>query len=79
MGSMNDLVRLAKFHLGEERQTLFGASVLLNETPMSYLNYSSPKEEFQKLYLTEKKSAKRLQKKSNNVIHINDIRTMKMK
>jgi len=79
MESMNDLVHLAKFHLGEDRQTLFGTSVLLNETPMSYLNDSSPKEEFQKLYLTKKEPMKHLQKKNNNVIHINDLRAMKKK
>ncbi len=78
MGSMNDLVRLAKFHLGEEHQTVFGASVNINETPMSYLKYICPKDEFQRLYLPAKKQPRNIPK-NNNVIHINDIRAMKTK
>jgi hypothetical protein len=79
MGSMNDLVRMAKFHLGEDYETPFRTSFLLNETPMSYLNYNYPREEFQKLCLSEKKFSKHPRKNNNNIIHINDIRAMRKK
>jgi len=50
LGSMNDLIFQSKLRLGEGQQTLFDVSFYLNETPMSYLKYRSPKEVFQNLH-----------------------------
>ncbi len=47
-GSINDLVFGAKLFLVGNEMTLIEVSVLLNETPMSYLN-SSPREAFRSL------------------------------
>ena len=44
LGSMNDLVSQAKLLLITEELSPFDASRLLNEAPMSYLGYSSPRE-----------------------------------
>ena len=52
-GSMNDLIRMAKFHLVEGQDTLFDTSVGLNETPMSCLGHANPKEAFHSLDIEE--------------------------
>jgi len=49
LGSMNDLIFQSKIRLGEGQQTPFAVSYYLNETPMSYLKYRSPKDLFQEL------------------------------
>ena len=49
-GSMNDLVVQAKFHLIEEEMSPFDASLRVNECPMSYLNFSTPREAFGSLW-----------------------------
>lgn len=49
LGSMNDLIFQSKVRLGEGQQTLFTISYYLNETPMSFLKYRSPKDLFQEL------------------------------
>ena len=48
IGSMNDLVFQSKFYLAE-RIFLFDVSRKLNEAPMSYLDYSNPREAFMKM------------------------------
>jgi len=78
MGSMNDLIFQAMVYLIEKQKPPFDVSILINKNPMSYLKYSSPRKEFQKLYLPEKEPTKPMQKKYN-VIHINNIRAMKTK
>ena len=45
-GSMNDLILGAKLWLAEGGPTLNEVTVQLNETPLSYLDYSSPREAF---------------------------------
>ncbi len=47
-GSINDLVFGAKFFMTGNEMPLFEVSVLLNETPMSYLDYN-PREAFRSL------------------------------
>ena len=49
MGSMNDLIFQAKVHLVRLHQSLFHVSLLLNESPMSYLKYGCPKGAFREL------------------------------
>jgi hypothetical protein len=71
LGSMNDLISQAKYFLIEKNKPSFDVSILINETPMSYLKHNSPRKEFQKLYLPEKEPTKHMQKK-DIVIHIND-------
>lgn len=73
MGSMNDLVFQAKIHLSEGRKSLFDVSLLLNESPMSYLGYSRPKEEFSILYSIDSAPSGDRQGK-DNVICIDDYR-----
>jgi len=72
-GSMNDLVFQAKIHLIEERRSPFDVSFLLNESPMSYLNYSRPKDELQKLVFRDGEPSGNKQRE-NNVIYINAVR-----
>ena len=45
-GSMNDLIWQAKYHLIEDSLSLFEAGLLLNETPMSYLDSARPMDVF---------------------------------
>ena len=78
LGSMNDLIFQAKIHLYEGQKSLFDVSFLLNESPMSYLNYNHPKDEFRKLYFKDGESPNHNQIK-NNVININDHRPPKTK
>ena len=78
LGSMNDLIFQAKIHLYEGQKSPFDISFLLNESPMSYLNYNHPKDEFRKLYSKDGESPNRNQIK-NNVININDHRPPKTK
>jgi len=49
LGSMNDLIFQAKIHLAHGNKSPFDVSFLINESPMSYLNYSNPGVEFRKL------------------------------
>ena len=49
LGSINDLVLQAKFHLIEGELSPFDASFRLNETPMSFLEHSNPREVFRSL------------------------------
>jgi hypothetical protein len=48
-GSMNDLAYQAQVHLIEQEMSPYDASFLLNETPMSYLKYETPRKAFQSL------------------------------
>lgn len=73
MGSMNDLVFQAKVHLTEGQKSPFEVSFRLNEVPMSYLNYSLPKDELQKLFFRDRELSGHKQR-GNNVIYINTIR-----
>ena len=53
IGSMNDFIWGAKFHLTEGDLSLFEVGLLLNETPMSYLGRSSPMDIFPGLQATK--------------------------
>jgi hypothetical protein len=79
LGSMNDLMFQAMIYLSEGQKSLFDVSLMLNKTPMSYLNYSNPKIEFRKLYFTEDGDSPGNKQIKNNVININDIRLSKTK
>jgi hypothetical protein len=79
LGSMNDLIFQAMVYLSEGKKSPFDVSFLLNESPMSYLNYSNPKTEFRKLYFTEDGNSPGNKQIKNNVININDIRAIKTK
>jgi len=79
LGSMNDLIFQAMVYLSEGKKSPFDVSFLLNESPMSYLNYSNPKTEFRKLYFTEDGDSPGNKQIKNNVININDIRAIKTK
>jgi hypothetical protein len=46
IGSMNELVRIAKIHLTERQLSPYDASQLLNEVPMAPHAYRTPKETF---------------------------------
>jgi hypothetical protein len=46
IGSINDLIVQAKYYLTERQMSPFDASLQVNETPMSYIGYSKPKEAF---------------------------------
>ncbi len=72
-GSMNDFVFQAKVHLIEGQQSPFDVSLLLNESPMSYLGYNRPKDEFKKLLFKDGESSAKGQGK-DNVIYINVVR-----
>ena len=56
-GSMNDLVRLAKFDLIERNLSPFDVSFQLNEAPMSMLGFMNPCEAFESLRVTHGGSA----------------------
>jgi len=73
LGSMNDLVFQAKVLLSEGQKLPFDISFLLNESPMSYLNYNCPKDEFQKLHILDAGSPVN-GNRGNNVIYINAVR-----
>ena len=72
-GSMNDLIFQAKMHLIEGHKSPMDVSFLLNESPMSYLSYSRPKIEFQKLHFRDAVSLGNGQQ-VNNVIYLNKVR-----
>jgi len=55
-GSMNDLIFQAKIHLMEGQKSPLEVSFRLNESPMSYLKYNHPKDEFRKLLFKEVES-----------------------
>jgi hypothetical protein len=44
LGSMNDLIHSAKFFLTERQTSPFETALLINDTPLSYLQYNSPRE-----------------------------------
>ena len=71
-GSMNDLVFQAKVSL-DMGESPFDVSFLLNKSPMSYLNYGRPEDEFQKLVLRDGESPG-IEHRENNVIYINAVR-----
>jgi hypothetical protein len=52
IGSMNELVQLAKLYFIERQLSPFEASRLINEVPMSPLGFNNPKEAFGKLKLS---------------------------
>jgi len=72
LGSMNDLIFQSKIRMGEGKQTPFTVSYYLNETPMSYLQYRSPKAAFQELLLQAREPAGHGQK-ANNVIYLDRV------
>jgi hypothetical protein len=49
IGSMDDLVYNCKVHLIENGLSPFDAAQRINDMPMSYLNYASPKEAFARM------------------------------
>lgn len=53
LGSIGDLVMQSKYHLVEGEVSPFGVSLLLNQTPMSYIGYRSPREAFKSLRIEE--------------------------
>lgn len=53
LGSIGDLVMQSKYHLVEGEVSPFAASLLLNQTPMSYIGYRSPREAFKSLRIEE--------------------------
>ena len=73
LGSMNDLIFQSKIRLGEGGQALFTVSHYLNETPMSYLKYRSPKDLFRELLRQAGDTADH-EKKANNVIYLDKFR-----
>jgi hypothetical protein len=73
LGSMNDLIFQSKIRLAEGQQTLFTVSYYLNETPMSYLKYRSPKTAFQEL-LRQGGDPSGQGQKANNVIYLDHVR-----
>lgn len=73
LGSMNDLIFQSKFRLEEGQQTSFDVSFYLNETPMSYLKYRSPKDVFHQLLLQEGEPSGHGQQ-ANNVIYLSKVR-----
>lgn len=78
LGSMNDLIFQSKFYLCESRRSLFEVSSMLNETPMSYLKYGNPKDEFRKLYFNEDGKSSS-DKQINNIVDIDEYRQLKAK
>jgi hypothetical protein len=73
LGSMNDLIFQSKFRLEEGQRTLFTVSYYLNETPLSYLKYRSPKTAFQELLRQEGEPTGQGEK-ANNVIYLDQVR-----
>jgi hypothetical protein len=73
LGSMNDFIFQSKFRLEEGQLTPLDVSFYLNETPMSYLKYRSPKDVFQQLLRQEGEPSGRGQQ-ANNVIYLNKVR-----
>jgi hypothetical protein len=57
-GSMNDLVRIAKFEMTERDISPFDVSFQLNMAPMSMLNYGNPREAFESLKVSDIKKRK---------------------
>ncbi len=48
-GSMNDLIQMAQWHLAEGQLSPFETAQLINQSPMSYLDYDNPREAFSKM------------------------------
>lgn len=74
LGSMNDFIFQSKIRLGEGQQTPFAVSYYLNETPMSYLKYRSPKDLFLELLRQAEKPSDQGQK-PNNVIYLDKVKS----
>lgn len=55
-GSINDLVLQAKFILAEGEVSPFDASFIVNDTPLSYLDYANPKKAFSQIRIQTKVS-----------------------
>lgn len=51
-GSMNDLIFNAKYYLEDEDISPYELSFKLNEMPLSYIEYKSPRDAFSKLKIT---------------------------
>lgn len=51
LGSMNDLIRMAKWHLAKGQLSPFEAAKKINKAPMSYLDYDHPRRAFPKMQL----------------------------
>lgn len=49
IGSMNDLIRQAKYYLTERNMSPFDVSFIINDIPMSCLGYNKPRETFKSL------------------------------
>jgi hypothetical protein len=49
VGSINDSVHIAKMMLTEDKLSLHEAASMLNQMPMSYLDYDNPRERFRSL------------------------------
>ena len=79
LGSMNDLIFQAKVYLSKGQKSPFDVSVMLNKSPMSYLQYSNPKVEFRKLYFTKDGESPGDRQIINNVVNINGYRPLKTK
>ena len=78
MGSINDLIFQAKCRLEECQQPLLEVSLLLNKSPMSYLNHSRPKDMFRKLFVQGGEPPIK-QQRNDNVIHIDAVRSPAIK
>jgi hypothetical protein len=73
LGSMNDFIFQSKIRLEEGQQTPFEVSFYLNETPMSYLKYRSPKKVFQQLLLQVGEPTGQAHE-ADNVIYLSKVR-----
>lgn len=49
LGSMNEFIFHAKFFISERRLPVFETSILINDTPMTYLGYKHPLKAFKEL------------------------------
>jgi hypothetical protein len=72
-GSMNDFIFQVKVYLIEGQRSPFDVALLLNESPMSYLGYNRPKDQFKKLFYKDGESTAKRQGKGN-VIYIDVVR-----
>lgn len=73
LGSMNDFIFQAKVALNLGRESLIEISRRLNESPMSYLTYSCPRDAFRELG-SEKTASPGNSQRGNNVIYIDTVR-----
>lgn len=49
IGSVNDLIHMAKFYLIERQMSPFETSQEINQAPMTYIGYDNPKKAFTKI------------------------------